>query len=243
MVVKECRTCGTLKPLEEFHKNSKQRDGRTVWCRSCVSEYGRQRYLRKRDEIRAQAKTRYLDNPDVAKERVRAWRASNGERHRAWNRQWREKHLEQISESGKRYMADPENRRRKAERESLRRSLPEVRARRAFLNRVYRQKNRTKRAEAEQRRRAQKLETVVEILDPDRIWTLSRGICHICGEPARQDKWELDHCIPLSRGGHHTYENVLVSHSHCNRTKHARLKTELRPEELKRLVARSREAA
>ena len=32
---KECSICGEIKPLENFHKDSQKKDGRSSWCRPC----------------------------------------------------------------------------------------------------------------------------------------------------------------------------------------------------------------
>jgi 5-methylcytosine-specific restriction endonuclease McrA len=53
------------------------------------------------------------------------------------------------------------------------------------------------------------------------VWETCNGICHICQRPADPTDWHLDHIIPLSRGGDHTYANVAVSHPMCNMRKHA----------------------
>lgn len=50
----------------------------------------------------------------------------------------------------------------------------------------------------------------------DIVWRRDSGICHICGESCQMNSWHLDHIIPLSRGGTHTYDNVAVSHPICN---------------------------
>jgi 5-methylcytosine-specific restriction endonuclease McrA len=51
-------------------------------------------------------------------------------------------------------------------------------------------------------------------------------VCHLCGEDisplAKKDDWmrvTLDHVIPLSRGGTHTWDNVKPAHWQCNMTK------------------------
>ena len=50
--------------------------------------------------------------------------------------------------------------------------------------------------------------------------------CWICGEPIdytiptpHPDSYELDHKIPLNRGGEHTLTNAAASHRRCNRAK------------------------
>jgi 5-methylcytosine-specific restriction endonuclease McrA len=60
-------------------------------------------------------------------------------------------------------------------------------------------------------------------------------VCHICnteidmsaprgtGKPGWEKGLQIDHVIPLSKGGDHTIENVRPSHGHCNLTKSATL--------------------
>lgn len=52
--------------------------------------------------------------------------------------------------------------------------------------------------------------------------------CHICGRRVTRKTWSMDHLVPLSDGGEHTYANVALAHSRCNamrgRTGHAQLR-------------------
>ncbi len=52
-----------------------------------------------------------------------------------------------------------------------------------------------------------------------KVWEKYTGICGICSLPADFKDYELDHIIPLSRGGSDTYDNVQVAHPRCNRQK------------------------
>jgi 5-methylcytosine-specific restriction endonuclease McrA len=40
--------------------------------------------------------------------------------------------------------------------------------------------------------------------------------CHICGKRVTRKTWSMDHLIPLSAGGSHTYDNVALAHHLCN---------------------------
>ena len=55
------------------------------------------------------------------------------------------------------------------------------------------------------------------------VWESQGGICGICLEPADPNDWHLDHRIPLSRGGEHSYANTQVSHPRCNLRKGNRM--------------------
>lgn len=40
--------------------------------------------------------------------------------------------------------------------------------------------------------------------------------CHICGRRCSRQNWSVDHLVPLSQGGLHTYANVALAHHLCN---------------------------
>lgn len=40
--------------------------------------------------------------------------------------------------------------------------------------------------------------------------------CHICRKTVTRRTWSIDHLIPLSYGGTHTYDNVALAHKDCN---------------------------
>lgn len=64
---------------------------------------------------------------------------------------------------------------------------------------------------------------VREVVDPAVLWERDGGICGICGRPATADAFDVDHIIPLSKGGDHSYSNTQVSHPTCNRQKGNRI--------------------
>lgn len=70
-------------------------------------------------------------------------------------------------------------------------------------------------------RRAKKKAAWIESVDPIVVYERDCGICHICGEGIGEERWEIDHKIPLSRGGPHSYANVGLAHASCNRKKWA----------------------
>lgn len=76
------------------------------------------------------------------------------------------------------------------------------------------------------KRRAQKLGTQVEELRPIDIYERDIWLCGLCSTPVDPDcAWpdpmspSLDHILPLSLGGTHTYENVQLAHLTCNVSK------------------------
>lgn len=74
-----------------------------------------------------------------------------------------------------------------------------------------------------QQRRAQKLNLPADNIRPSDVYERDEWVCGICSAPVdRNLSWpdpmspSLDHVLPLSRGGHHTLENVALAHLVCN---------------------------
>lgn len=74
-----------------------------------------------------------------------------------------------------------------------------------------------------QQRRALKLNLPADNIRPADIYERDEWVCGICSTPVDRTRAypdpmspSLDHVLPLSRGGHHTLENVTLAHLSCN---------------------------
>ena len=84
--------------------------------------------------------------------------------------------------------------------------------------------------EHHQKRRALKYQTQTEPINDKLVFLRDGWICQICHKKVdKRFKYpnpmsgSLDHIMPLSRGGSHTYKNVQLTHLTCNLSKQARL--------------------
>lgn len=75
----------------------------------------------------------------------------------------------------------------------------------------------------DQARRARVRGTQIEPISRRLVWEQDEGICHICLESVEFEDMHLDHVVPLSKGGTHTYDNVASSHEMCNLKKAAKV--------------------
>lgn len=130
---------------------------------------------------------------DCAKARRNAWAAENREREREWNQA--------------KYQAKRENY--------------------AHASRRWRQENRGRYLEihrmSESARRARKRDTFIENVDPAVVYRMHGGMCGICEQFVSRDNFEVDHIMPLAKGGQHGYVNVQPAHPRCNRSKGAKI--------------------
>lgn len=75
----------------------------------------------------------------------------------------------------------------------------------------------------QQRKRA----ATVDVVRRSVVFERDKGMCGICVTPVDPaSPWEVDHVIPISKGGAHSYANVQLSHRSCNRSKAARMPKE-----------------
>lgn len=89
---------------------------------------------------------------------------------------------------------------------------------------------RSKVRNAEYKRKALKQKAFVEIVEIDVVFARDKGICWLCGKDVNPLlKWPnhgyatLDHVMPLSKGGRHSYDNIRLAHMSCNCKKGAKL--------------------
>ncbi len=139
---------------------------------------------------------------------------------------------EKAAEFYQRQMADPvarERRRASARRAAAKRRKEKREAtlaagrrwyaknaeRERARNAAYKRANRARCTDLENKRQALKLNQYVE--DVDRLTVLARdkSVCGLCGEMIDGD-FHVDHIVPLSKGGLHSYANVQAAHPLCN---------------------------
>jgi 5-methylcytosine-specific restriction endonuclease McrA len=113
-------------------------------------------------------------------------------------------------------------------RENARRERADIKEsarRRTALWRIQnpeRSKQNNFRSGAEWRARIKNL--FIETISRTVVFVRDKGQCGICSTPVDPaSPWEVDHIIPISKGGPHSYANVQLSHRKCNRPKSARL--------------------
>jgi 5-methylcytosine-specific restriction endonuclease McrA len=139
-------------------------------------------------------------------------------------REYREKNRETLRAKQRDYIA------KNPEREKNRKRDPvEVRERASRWYYEHKHENRVqvRLREAANRRRARKMQSSGHYTRADVELQLNaqKRRCWHCGKPLG-DKYEIDHLIPLSRGGSNDARNIVISCRACNRSKGAKLPQE-----------------
>jgi len=85
-------------------------------------------------------------------------------------------------------------------------------------------------ADNSRKRRATKKEVFVESVNSQKVFERDKWICHICKEKIDKKlkfpshfSASIDHVIPISKGGAHSYENIRAAHYICNLRKSAKV--------------------
>jgi 5-methylcytosine-specific restriction endonuclease McrA len=81
---KACNCCGVVKPLSDYRRKSRNKDGRFPKCKACMKERESSEEYKQRN--RARANEWYRANPEVVRKRSREWAKANPERSRASKR-------------------------------------------------------------------------------------------------------------------------------------------------------------
>jgi 5-methylcytosine-specific restriction endonuclease McrA len=125
-------------------------------------------------------------------------RQRDRERHREYERKYRETNREKRRASYKRYY--------EANKERIYGANTQWRTKNAETWRNYRRKRRALQLGAE----VGEPYTTLEIAERDG-WR-----CHICGKRVTTKNWSVDHLVPLSYGGADGRTNVALAHRRCN---------------------------
>lgn len=155
-------------------------------------------------------------------ENRRAYRLKHPDRVRAWNKADRERRSDKVKSAAKVYYQ--KNAKRICSKTKLWRE--NNRERKRALHRAYKKRHPEKNKEQLHRRRCKMMAVGIEDCTA-KIKSLHRErFCHWCCAPLTTETREIDHVIPVSRGGRHAPDNLVAACQTCNRSKGDRLISE-----------------
>jgi 5-methylcytosine-specific restriction endonuclease McrA len=189
---KTCSRCKQTISLDNFFRNRRSKDGRTSYCKSCQVEYCR-KYRKENPSKEAQYKSR--------------WKSKNPNYDSAYYEKNRDKLLESMAEWRK------ANFEKKAEADRAwalaNKDKVKVNAKNYYL------RHPAKNSQNRQLRRARLRNARIYKVREKDLLKILRSPCVYCGSKGEQ----VDHIIPLSRGGSHSIGNLTSSCARCNLTK------------------------
>lgn len=193
---KRCNECGETKPHEDFYlrKTGKKAGMLSYICRACDSEKRRQYRQSDPERARRQRRRYYKANRESVIEKQKRYAEANAEKVDAYQKQYRDEH----QEDRKSYMQEywPEH------YAANRHKYIEKRKQRSALIQGHGKGFRKS--------------------DIRQMYEQQKGRCYWCEEELN-GSYEIDHIIPLSKGGPHHLGNVCCACFSCNRSKHAKM--------------------
>jgi 5-methylcytosine-specific restriction endonuclease McrA len=201
MNTKICKKCGRELPAttEFFYRDSRWKELFRSPCKECcaakVDKEKRAEYMKEFNATHKEYLSEYHHNYNIKNnEKAKAYKKTFKEYFTEWHREYVRRNKEKVMTK----------------------------------QREWEIKNREKRNEGGRvhnaKRRAQKQASggVVTASDIRKQYKNQRGKCYWCGEKV-ENKYHVDHVIPLSRGGANTPDNIVIACVHCNESKGAKL--------------------
>lgn len=210
---KRCTKCQEIKTLSAFSKDKSKKDDLQCACKSCRAKQKRIYYKKNRNSILKKQKSYYQNNKQEIIGYRRIYYAENKQNIKEYKHTHYTKNKQKLNEIGRIY-------RKTHKSEGYE------------LGRKWRKDNPDKvkiiSQKATQKRRAIKQNAKIEDFNPFEVFERDNYICQLCGIRTRPDfknRWHpkypnLDHIIPLSKGGEHSKRNSQCLCSRCNHQKH-----------------------
>lgn len=229
---KHCIRCNLPKPIVEFSKNNRSKDGLQTYCKPCVKEYNKVYISENRDRVLSQkrdySRKYHSSNKDYRNARSRERHYDNLDHNNARSRRYYNENKEYLNKkSATNRSLDPEKYR---ERERQR----YVAGGQALKDRknAYRRSRPDLARKSRQRRRAAKASAVHGNYIPSVEEMVSFYGKHCLFPGCLATDATYDHVIPLSKGGDHAIWNLQPLCHYHNSSKGARSETDYRTDKV-----------
>lgn len=97
--MKECRVCGDVKPVTEFSKKARNKDGLQTDCKACCKAYLQEYSKKNKDKIKEIHKRWRAKNAEKERQRSAKWCKDNPERRKQITAKYRNKNKEKCNKA------------------------------------------------------------------------------------------------------------------------------------------------
>jgi len=237
-MTKKCSKCRVVKPLNEFWKNAKSKDGYRPDCKACYGKPARKDWECRNCggvdrnkwgacvSCKAISDARWrADNADKERERSRRWADTNPEKIKEGKRRWRASNPEKAREGNRRRSTRwRANNPDKVRENSQKWRVNNPDKARAAVSR-WQKNNPEKHVANQHRRRTRKTQaggsyTAAEF---KALCEQYDNRCLCCGRSFDEVRVNVDHIIPISSGGTSNIDNLQPLCQKCNFEKHDKI--------------------
>ena len=199
--VKQCIKCKDFKSLSEFSLDNRSKVGYQCYCKICVRNYQKQYYIKNKEKLLKCASDNY-------KEYYKNNKLKLNEKSRLWRLSNKDKVRNYDRKYHKRTYQDRKDKRRKYTKDW-----------------IVRNKDRVKLYYQNRRAKIKEVGGVITIQDWKELLEMANYKCLCCKS---KENLEIDHVVPITRGGANTKENAQVLCRSCNASKGNRHNTDYR---------------
>lgn len=199
---KRCPKCGETKAVSEFSGNRCQPDSLNIYCRVCESERGKKYYAAHLEQERKRRRKYHATHLEQERKSVKRYAAAHQEQTREYQKEWQHKHQKQMIEYSRRYENAHREQRNKSRRE-------------------YRLVHPGKSREYASRWHALRMNAGGSGFTAEQWSDLQKDYNHLCAYCNQGKPLEIDHVVPLSKGGKHDICNIVPVCRSCNASKHS----------------------
>jgi hypothetical protein len=214
--MKKCSRCKELKDDNEFGKRLSSKDGLDSWCLKCNAERAKL--------SRAKNKSKHKNAPSVSKKICPTCRLEKNANEFGTNTQSKDGLRNECRDcrnvkARRRYATDPDFR----ESESIRAAQIYIKDRDRLLNRSKKwSKDNPEKKIGQRHRRVARLHGQIIFDVPINFIEILRerqnNMCAYCS--IESEKLTVEHMLPISRGGKHRMDNIVLACTTCNFSKH-----------------------
>ena len=206
------RVCTRCQESSDFGPNKARPDGLQFYCRACVRDLANGYRAANPEKFKERDRRHAAKFAEKKAATTREWRAANLEYARARDRQWGKDNSEtKKARARAAYLANRDERLRQAReyRDANRERIREA-------SKEYTKRNPDVAWRGDANRRARERAAFVEQVDRAVIYERDGGVCGICSKRVSREDASVDHIVPLSKGGKHSYLNTRLAHIKCN---------------------------
>ena len=203
--MKICNKCREEKELEEFYKRKTNKDGYFCICKQCILERAKEHYKGNAKHKKEHMKEYYDKNKEHITECRKEYYDKNKEHIKEYLKEYYDKNKEHIKELAKEYYKNNKECVSKRHKEYSKEYSKTAQGKDAYRKRSH-------------KRRATELQASRIIPDGAIEKLMTRKRCFYCNKSLKGNG-HLEHMFPLSKGGLHCIDNLVMACPTCNLTK------------------------
>ena len=220
--MKRCRKCGIEYPAtpEYFFRAKRGKYGVSSWCKGCKTAANRAWYEDHKEQHHAVTHKWYEEHRQQVLASQAEYRATHKDEIAAYQREYGERNRAKIKEYHRQYYVDNKDKVTEQNRQWYINNPDKHNAR----TRRWRRANPERTRAAWGKRRAHKIAAggTFTHRDVDLQYKAQRGKCWWCA-CSLEDRYHIDHLVPLSRGGSNAPSNIVLACPSCNCSKGAKM--------------------